>query len=107
MINHTILFYKWILPEIWACNRREKAALFLGIFNVVLLPESFYPACSIHKLLLPGKKRMACGAYFNMLYVNRRLCLDLVSAGTGYDNVFILRMYAFFHLKLHIYGFVH
>jgi len=78
-----------------------KTGLF-GVFNIVLFSESLNPACSIHKLLLPRKKRVACRADFHMLDVYRRSCFDLVPAGTGYYNWFIFRMNAFFHLKLQI-----
>src|SRR5437773_2503760 len=66
----------------------------------VLLLKPFYSPGRIHQFLLPGKEGMAAGTDFQTDLGFRRASLKLVATGTGYQDLVILGMNAFFHVHL-------
>jgi hypothetical protein len=73
----------------------------VSFLDVVLLPEPLDPPRGIDEFLFSRKKRMTCGAYFYMGYINCGSCLDFVPARTGDDHRLVFRMYTLFHTLLH------
>src|ERR1700676_4353890 len=69
----------------------------------ILLAEFIDAPAGIHNFLLAGIERMAVGANFNLqILANGRASLELVAAGAGDRDDFVIRMNAGFHGNLNL-----
>src|SRR4030042_1351129 len=68
----------------------------------ILVPESLYPSCGIHKLLLACKQRMAVGADLHLDLLHGRSGFKLVPARTVNNGLVIGRM----NILLHRFSFL-
>jgi len=71
---------------------------FLILKFFIFFPKSFNTARGVDQFLLPGKKWMAIGTYFNTDAGFGRANLKFIATCTSYGGVFVFRMNSLFHV---------
>lgn len=75
----------------------ELLLVFLGEVLGVFFIELLNPPCRVDKLLLAGKKRMACGTDLDMNLLFDRSEFKFAAAGALCHYLVVLRVYVGFH----------